>query len=204
VNANWPAPFYLSGAVLLAWLWAGRPAGMFSPVLLKGCRFLKIGIVFGLAAILLLYSMPAWLPNTSLYGTRKDPTVRIRGWHELGAEAGRRIAGLPKPDRTFVITLKRQTASELAFYLPGQPVVYRWRQPGSRVKSQYELWPGPGGKMGWDALIVIGKGRRLPKMLQACFREVRPMAPIEISMGNGEFRRYRLWHGIDLKDWPTP
>ncbi len=199
INANWPAPFYLSlGVLLSAWAmgktrcngWADRLKGFFPP-----------GIYLGLFLVVLFYLLPCFMGLLGLNGSKFDPTVRLRGWHELGAEAAELIRGFPEPDKTFVVARRRQTVSELAFYLPKQPEVYRWNGMERRVTTQYELWPGPVDKKGWDALIIIGKDKFLMKDLVACFEQVQFIKQIDIPLGHGTKRSFMAYRGIEMKHW---
>lgn len=136
-----------------------------------------------------------------LEGSDLDLGVRLRGWRQLGETVGGRIAVLPTPDRTLVITTEgRALASELAFYLPDQPQVYLWK-PGSEVQSQYDIWGGPRDKAGWDALIITRAGYRVPAELSLLFERVSSHGLVEVSIGAGRRHAYSLWHGVEFTSW---
>ena len=63
---------------------------------------------------------------------------------------------MPNPDKVFFFSDAYDVTAALAFYVPGRPVVY-CADFGRRL-SQYDLWPGPEDKEGWDAIYV----RRVP------------------------------------------
>ena len=79
--------------------------------------------------------------------------ARLQGWQQLGVEAGSALGEVPRPQSTFILTFNRQLASELAFYVPGQPKGLRLAcsQANPRASTIY----GTGPKIGWDALIVV-------------------------------------------------
>jgi hypothetical protein len=75
---------------------------------------------------------------------RFDPTARLRGWSQLGAAVGRaldqeRLAGR----EPFVVSGDYQTASEIAFYCPGEPAVYCLQAALGGRQNQYDIWPNP-------------------------------------------------------------
>jgi len=191
MNGNWPAAFYPAALILLAGWAAGRfHPGMVSP---KLRRWFRPGIVVGAALALVAYLGPLIIPHTGLAGGDLDPTLRLRGWQPLGQEVGRLQTEMPDPQRTFIYTLgHRYTTSQLAFFTPGHPPVYRWTNPGV-IESQYELWPGPQQHDGWSGLVVIpGPNAGLPPALRRRFRKVDPPLTIRIPTGRKRHREYTI------------
>ncbi len=150
IQPNWPAMVYPAGMILLAaWgcgnISAGSRLDSWRP-------YFKKGVIVGAVMALLTYALPFWAGAAP--GPWADRLIaRLQGWRQLGVEAGRALGEVPRPQSTFILTFDRQLASELAFYVPGQPKVYTWRVPEDVPKSQYDIWDGP--KIGWDALIVF-------------------------------------------------
>lgn len=202
MNANWAAAYYPAGLILLA----GWAAGRFDVqgVSLRLQRWFRPGIAVGAALMLLAYAMPLVLPHTGLAGGDLDATRRLRGWSELGENVGGLLAAMPDPGRTFIITLgHRYTTSQLAFYTPGRPPVYRWADRRF-VESQYELWPGHDAHPGWSALVVIPRpGAALPPALRASFGAVEPPSAISIPLGPDRNREYTVYPAHGLKPRPT-
>jgi undecaprenyl-diphosphatase len=92
---------------------------------------------------------------------KHDPTARLKGWDELGAEADRVLKGMKK--NTFIFSNRYQIASELAFYVQGQPKVY-CANLGRRL-NQYDFWQGFDRLTGWDAIYVkYGDGINDPEI----------------------------------------
>jgi undecaprenyl-diphosphatase len=196
VEPNWPAAFYPAGMVLLAGWGLGRAAAL--RPLRSGERALRQAVVVGAVSVVLTYALGF---GVGLQGSRLDPCVRLRGWRQLGAEVGRRLAEVPRPLRTFVVVTERAEASELAFYLPDQPRVYLWNDSGI-VVSQYDIWGGPRDKLGWDALIVTHRGARPPERLAAAFETLEPADEVTVTIGHGRAHRLQLWRGSRLRQWP--
>lgn len=200
VNANWPAPFYTAGFILLAAWGVNR---LSSDSWFDKWRFLfKPGLGVGAALTLLIYFLPLVLPLTPLGGGRLDATARLRGWSELGRKVGDALQALPDREKVFLLGVKRQVVSELAFYAPGQPRVYCWPSSDGRVKSQYDIWKGLSHKAGWDGLIVVEAGRRLPQDVRDGFEKVEALKEIAVSLGKGGDRRFTLYRGRSLKRPP--
>ncbi|WP_446811442.1 ArnT family glycosyltransferase [Methylomonas sp. 2BW1-5-20] len=191
-QGNWPMPFYFTGLILLAGNWL---AGAWR-------KTLKYGIVLGYAMVLLTYLLPIVLQVFKLQNTAFDPTKRFNSWRELAINVHfERLISLPNLDNTFVVALgHRYLASELAFYLPDHPKVYRFETSGL-VTSQYEVWPGPEAFVGKNG-FVIGEfaEENLPVELTAAFERFRFLA--QIPNPGKPASPYYLYLGENLKFWP--
>jgi len=197
VEPNWPAAFYLAAIVLAVGVAVKMIDLPVRPEVRESSIVLAVAV--GAAFVAVTYLVPF---GFGLEGSNLDFGVRLRGWRQLGEAVGARIAALPKPDQTFVMTAEgRALASELAFYLPNQPHVYLWT-PGSEVLSQYDIWGGPRDKAGWDALIVTKAGYRVPSELSRLFERVSPHGQVEVSIGAGRRHAYHVWHGVKSASWP--
>ncbi len=67
----------------------------------------------------------------------------------------------------FIFSDKYQVASELAFYVKGQPVTYCVNL--GRRMNQYDLWPGLENLIGQNAIFVRTGIKPLPQQLRAAF-----------------------------------
>ena len=132
IEPNWPATVYPAGMILLAaWgcgnISAGSRLDSWRP-------YFKKGVIVGAVMALLTYALPFWAGAAP--GPWADRLIaRLQGWRQLGVEAGRALGEVPRPQTTFILTFDRQLASELAFYVPGQPRVYTWRVPGGAPRA---------------------------------------------------------------------
>lgn len=193
-QGNWPMPFYFTGLILLAGNWL---AGSWK-------KTLKYGIGLGYAMVLLTYLLPIVLQILKLQNTAFDPTKRFNSWQELAIDVHfERLISLPNLENTFVVALgHRYLASELAFYLPDHPQVYRYEPSGS-VTSQYEVWPGPQAFIGKNG-FVIGEipEENIPAELKAGFERFRFLAQIPNPAKPNS--PYYLYLGENLMSWPAP
>ena len=200
VNANWPAPFYISLCLLLG-LWVVEGDVCNSSLLRKiKEKVLPASVILGAILVILVYFSPLLLAKLGLFGKPFDPTIRLRGWKDLSFKVEKLLKEVPFPEKTILITRRRQTASELAFYVKWHPTVYRWNGLRGEVRSQYELWPPPNTRKGLDALLVFDADKGL-KGIEGCFRELRPLGVIEIPLGNHRLRKFRVFFGKGLYRW---
>jgi 4-amino-4-deoxy-L-arabinose transferase-like glycosyltransferase len=193
-QGNWPMPFYFTGLMLLAGNWQ---AGAWK-------KSLKVGLWLGYLMVGITYVLPLLLSAFNLQHTAFDPTTRFKNWRELATDIHiERLIAVPNPDNTFVVALgHRYLASQLAFYLPDHPKVYRFEASG-QVTSQYEVWPGPLEFIGKNG-FVIGEitEDELPPALKSAFERFRFLA--EIANPSNPNSPYYLYLGENLKHWPNP
>jgi hypothetical protein len=200
INANWPAAFYPAGlALVAAWALGEVSCGKTVDRLR---RFFVPGVGVGALFFVLTYGLIFGIQWTPMGGSRQDPLARLTGWRHFGEEIGYVVNGLPNGKKTFLLTVYREFTSELAFYAPGNPVVYLWPSPDGLIDNQYDLWPGPLQKMGWDALVVIKAGVEPPPAMKECFASFEFLGEKEIVLGPGGQRQYRLYLGRHLQKWP--
>lgn len=147
-NANWAAPAYVAGSVLVtAWaldaignaasVWRGRA------LMLTGSVVLHVGAIAALCVFLIAtYGRPDALPS------KADPFKRVRGWSELGGSINlvRREFG----DMALLVDERKLMAEVLYYDRARAASVVKWR-PG-RVRDHFDLTrpliaPAPGKLM---------------------------------------------------------
>ncbi len=205
VNPNWPAVFYIGLFALLgAWmsgvLFGGLSAAWKS-------RALVVGGLFAAAT----YLLPAVIEAAGWQGKKPvDAFIDLRGWEEAGRQAGALLDRCPRPDQTLVVVLgHRYNAAHLAFHMPQRPRVYRWERDG-RVMSQYEVWPSPADKTGWDALVIYpdpdnGKPRsRLSTHFARYFDSVEALGEVRVPIGHGREYSAQALLCRNMEQWPPP
>ncbi len=196
VEPNWPAPFYVSGIILLA-AWLQRSTAL-GNVFGRRQMWSRRACMTGAGTMLVAYLLPfGW----GLEGSKFDPVVRLRGWRQLGAAVGEEMDKLPDEPSFVWVVGGRAMASELAFYVPRQPRVFLWDgMPG--ITSQYDLWGDPQEEDGRHALIVTGPHGPPPAVSQR-FDSVRPLTEVDVPVGHGRSRHCFLWHGARLRKEPS-
>ncbi len=204
INPNWPAVFYLSGSVLLG----AALQGTWIPAwpLIHWQRWLKPTTIMVFVLTAVVYAAPLMMGVFGLSGhSRLDPLARVRGWREVGETAGRFLSQAPAPEKTFFLVMgHRENASQISFYTPQHPPVYRW-QENDLISSQYELWPQANEeRMGGDALIFLPEGKSVAKSIHSSFETFEKTGEIDIPLGNGKSRSYKVYLGRNLISWPKP
>ena len=141
VEPNWPASSYIPGVVLLAIMTstAGHQ------------RWLRRGVALAMVLVIVLY-VHALVPVLPL-PARRDPLARNAGWADVAAQVDRARRAAIAPT-SWIGADRYQDASELAYHLPGHPVVTCTCLRGRR--NQYELWPAFAhtAQVG-DALVLL-------------------------------------------------
>lgn len=197
IHGNWPAVCYLSGVITVAAWYTGRFSCGRRIDRLR--RLFLPGIGLGACFAVMTYMLPIAFPSTGLGGN--DPAARLRGWKQMAQEIDRILSDLPRKESTFVLTSKRQMASELAFYLSGRPRVYLWNTGGSGVASQYDLWQGPEQKVGHDSVIVLEGGGKPDEGLTSSFRSVKHLETIGVDKIRGGRWSVEVYLGETLLRW---
>jgi undecaprenyl-diphosphatase len=200
VQGNWAAHAYVTAGVALAvWCDTWPRAG----ALWRRTRRLNALL---LAAILLPAAvLPiAFFPEiVGLVGARIPASLdlvgkRLRGWPELGHAVGDLMREDPRPP--FLMSDRYQIASELAFYVPGQPRVYN-ANLGRRM-NQYDVWGGWEALHGRDGLFVAYDTLEVPPALREAFAEVDLARRVPIDSGGRHLRTFAVFRGRDFRGFP--
>lgn len=193
VQGNWSMPFYFSALILLSGEYV---AGNWR-------KSLKIGSMVGFSMVSVTYMLPLLIQVFNWHNTPIDPTYRFRHWSELVASIDtQRQKILPGLERPLVLVMgHRYLASQLAFYLPDHPKVYRYEQSG-QVTSQYEVWPGPVKAIGKAAFIVTEvSAENIPETLKSAFQNFHQVGSVPNPMNKST--HYNLFLGENIKFWPS-
>jgi 4-amino-4-deoxy-L-arabinose transferase-like glycosyltransferase len=197
VQPNWPAAFHLTAFVLLA-AW-GCNAVKVSAGWLRNRRWFPTGIAVGAALVLGVYVVPLVVPTSPLAGGPLDATARLRGWKSLATDVG----AVSDSETLVIAATGRGPVSALAYYLPGQPRVYRWNGTGV-IESQHEVWGGVHGHAGASATLVTHGGVDLPAELVAAFESVTRGERVATALGGPRVLSLQVWHGHGFRRWPEP
>ncbi|HUQ71594.1 MAG TPA: glycosyltransferase family 39 protein [Planctomycetaceae bacterium] len=202
VQPNWPAAFHLTAFVLLAAWGCGAWSVTVSADRIR--RWFPAGVATGGVLAVAVYVVPFVVPNSPLAGGSLDATARLRGWKALGLGVGEELQATSRSRQTLLIAATgRGPVSTLAYYVPGQPHVYRWNRTGC-VESQHEIWGGVRGHPGWDAVLVTHGGAELAAELAAAFDDVEQGPLVEARLGADRIQQLQLWHGRGFRRWPEP
>ncbi len=202
INMNWPLVFF-PPLLLLTIYWALQPRESGKRLALAG--WLKPGLWISAGLSAMAYLLTILIPLVGLNGTKVDPTVRLRGWKEAAYGVHQTVEELGW-EEPFIMTYgHRYVTGHLAFYLPGQPRVYRWPRYTDSIESQYELWGGLEKFVGQDALIVQDvrtSQTELPEDLLMAFEEVEYLKTVSTHLGADYYRDVKLYIGKNLRHGP--
>jgi hypothetical protein len=126
-NANWAAPAYVAGTVLVAWSLLRR----------QRLRLLRLSVAVNAGLGLLLYGMLSTLPAVALPDGRVIPVAaRLLGWDRLGWRVAARAAELGDAR----VLVDRRELLAIAGYYGGVPDarLVEWN-PGGVPHSQFQL-----------------------------------------------------------------
>ncbi|HLC43012.1 MAG TPA: hypothetical protein VJO34_15475, partial [Methylomirabilota bacterium] len=202
VQANWTAPAYVPAALLTVlalrhcWAQLGR----------RGRRWLGGAVTAGL---LLGFGVTAVAHETELLSgagfalpPEYDPTVRLKGWRDMGNAVSRIKREMETQNRVFLFSERYQVTSELAFYVEGQPRAYNVNL-GRRL-NQYDLWGGVAGLRGWDAIYVTEGERRLAEPILRAFERISGPEIVRVQRGERIIRAFSVFRCYGFKEFSPP
>ena len=174
VYGNWPCNGYLTACVLAAVLYSQSTGQTQHPKRSPASSRLwlwSVGSAYFLTALVLIHVVQPFLPIPP----KLDRTIyEIRGWDLLGEKVAEIKESLPRPENSFIFGLRYQVASELAFYVPGQPFtvsINRWNRP-----NVYDYWWQDQDLLGKDAVGVTRDKNSRDRLLEV-FGHVDPAEP---------------------------
>lgn len=190
VEANWSGPAYVTAVVLMGALVHGFPNTENRPMIhtiYKKIWPWAVGSSYLISALIMIHVYWPVIPvPVHLDRIAKETT----GWEALAQETGEIRDSMPNPDKTFIFGLGYQVASELAFYMPGNPPtvsINRWRRPNA-----YEYWWQDADLQGWDAVGVCRARSHNTRRLKKIFETVSPPERFQVQR-----RDFLLWDRSD-------
>jgi len=169
VEGNWAAPAYLTATIALAALWEEQRVRVsrIALVLLPGFLMVALAHFPGLPRYVGLSLAP-----------QVDLTRRLDGWRALGTVVGK-ILQETDGENAFLVSDHYQIASELAFYVAGQPRVYNI--DAGRRMNQYDIWGGLDTLRGQDGLFVTYGDWDAPQRVQEACEAMHKLQVVETS-----------------------
>jgi undecaprenyl-diphosphatase len=180
IYGNWPAPVYLTGLILIAALFSGRADG--SPRL----PGLWKATVLTAAVITLPVIVQVITPLLPVPLELDRTATECIGWDTLGRRVEATVKKMERPDQTFIFGVQYQYASELAFYVPGQPrtvSINRWTRP-----NVYDFWFEDSMLLGQDAVGVF-EDQRMAAQIATLFSRSEPVEEVHLYRDSPWFGR---------------
>lgn len=187
VQANWALPGYASGFIAFAAYYAR-----------DSISSKKRSNILWTAAILMAFALTAFahFPSVLHLPRKMDPTIRLAGWKELGHEATRIYDELASEGPAFVFSDSYQLASELAFYMKGNPRTYCINL--GRRMDQYDLWPGFENYIGYNAVLVMDDEQEFPAQLAGSFGRTEKV-PVTVTVRGDKVMKFTVFKCYDFK-----
>ena len=181
VEANWALPGYAAGFIAFSAYYAGD--------LLTWGRGRKALLMSGIL-LSLLVTFFAHFPSILHLPQKLDPTTRLVGWRELGAEASIIYREMSQSAPVFIFSDKYQVSSELAFYMDSQPATYCINL--GRRMNQYDLWPGFEDLAGYNAVFVRRDQNELPEEVGEAF-DICEKQPVTIKTIQNKIMKFTVF-----------
>lgn len=183
IYGNWPAPVYITALVLIT--------ACFSSCLEDSARMSGLWkTTLTLAAVIILPICIQVVYPVIPLPLQLDRTAReTAGWDRLGRHVGQVRQEMADPDNTFIFGLRYQLASELAFYVPGQPrtvSINRWTRP-----NVYDFWFSDNMVAGMDGVGVF-EYEGMEQHLATLFEQVDPVEPVYMTRRSPWFGEQRV------------
>ncbi len=194
VLPNWSAVSYVAGFILCGfyfdWFWRQSVS--------RWARYKRVWVSLGILVFLVLhfsYLLP--LPDAV------NPLHRVKGWTDLGSKVHElQQTEFEDPSKVFIFSDLYDMTAALAFYVPGQPRTYcAWLD---RRMNQYDMWPGPQDKKGWNAIYVAKRFHDIPeKGVDKMFKHVSPPIKYQTTFKGSPARKFTIFLCYDYNGtWP--
>lgn len=192
VQANWALAGYATAFIAFSLCYASEAA--FSK---KTVRV----FVYSAISIALFVTVLAHLPAVPGLPFEKNPSKRLAGWKVLGREVSLAYEGISSSSPAFIFSDSYQVASELAFYMKGNPITYCVNL--GRRMNQYDLWPGFENFTGYNAVFVVKDDWwDLPEPLVLAFARHEKI-PLPIRTKSGYIVKFTLFKCYDFRGIKT-
>ncbi len=141
VQPNWAMTGYIAGIIAFSRYFIGQGAEGNSLKNSKpnSLRVARHALLIAGISLALLVTVASHYPAILNLPPKTDPTSRLRGWKELGAEVSMIYNNISEKGHVFIFSDRYQVSSELAFYVKGHPKTYCINL--GRRMNQYDLWP---------------------------------------------------------------
>jgi hypothetical protein len=210
VQANWPAPAYVTLIILAAVF----IANVRRTEVWKNWRNIIVAtVVIGIGAHVVMRNTSFLIPPAKWIGlsgkaaAKFDALSQLRGWEELGGRVGEEQKNLG-PAAMIWCDHYQQTAL-MAFYVPGRPRTFHagtYFSDPQRM-NQYSLWTDmdlSDPKLLGRNAIYLGKGGALPDPLPAAFARVEKLPEIPVEVHGVTVATFKLWRLYDFKGLQKP
>jgi len=149
----------------------------------------------------MLATLFAHAPSLLRLPEKRDPSIRLVGWKELGGEASVLYNDMAVKGPVFIFSDSYQVASELAFYMKDNPVTYCVNL--GRRMNQYDLWPGFENLKGQNAIFIRARDKKnLPEEVSSAFNSCE-LKMIEVTTRKKKTLKFSVFACYDFKGFES-
>jgi len=193
VKMNWLIPAYPSLLLLMVAYYQKRAFSW---------KWIYAGYVqwTWVSAVLFFILFHLWplIPQIPVSGSADTMT----GWQELAAHLEKVRSTKDHKAPPFIFAWGHKTASELQFYLKGQPVTFAQTVLGKKALA-YDYWFDPKPLQGKEALFIWSDFERFPDeksgLLEKYFERIEALEPFTVFRGKRPLRTFRLYRCYGYK-----
>ena len=181
VEGNWPMPAYFSIFILLVSFYckSSYPYKRTWAIIIAGTSLLFTFAAFSQAVF-------------PLIPIKHDITDQFHGWKGLGGEFESILNNLHKDSPAgnfFIMADSHQLISELSFYIPSQPQIYKLAT--NNRPDQYDLFEKP--EKGLDAVVITGSSDDSKAYAETFFSEIKEINSLKLKRGDRVLKTYRVY-----------
>jgi 4-amino-4-deoxy-L-arabinose transferase-like glycosyltransferase len=183
-QANWTAPSYVAGIILLAAKW-----DEIKERLPWTRKFVWVALGVAVLETVVMHNT-YWLHLPP----GRDPLDRARGFKSIASRASEIAA---EQGTTFFITNKYMDSGLLAFYLPSHPDTFM--PTSSKIENQFSIWPGylKREKQGNSGLFIADSAD-IPRVLTREFSEVKLVEEFQAAYRDRKLKKFYFFLCRDM------
>ncbi len=205
VLANWAAPAYYTGLILTIAVIDKKYRDTISEKRKKNIAIYTWSSMLITTLLVLAVHNPDYVAKLHVPMKAKyDLTNRLRGWKTLGNEVSGVYSELSN-DTTrlpvFLFSDSYQVASELSFYVSGQPETYCINL--GRRMNQYDIWDGWDKLIGQNAVFVVDNNLSIDTTVAQSFTTCTVAKQVPIYLYNEKIREFNIYKCYNFKGLPT-
>ncbi|MBI5893607.1 MAG: glycosyltransferase family 39 protein [Deltaproteobacteria bacterium] len=194
VQANWAAPAYFTAFIAAGGIYE-RLFFQQKKIWLK--LFIVMAITTGIITTIIIHDTRLLNIGNIDLEARHDPTNRLIGWQELGKNVSEVFDEMKKSGDAFIFSDSYQVASELAFYVKGNPITYNVNL--GRRMNQYDLWQGFDSNIDKNAVYVKDGDAALDQKVEMAFSDCKKEPTLKIYRNNNLAREFSIFKCYGFK-----
>lgn len=200
VQPNWPVLSIFGGFVLLA-IWVDGAKNWIRRTFIAGLIFSTLLTIVSHDTFIIRHTLKL-VGSDFVLPFKRDPLRPALGWRGLGEAITAKIEPLLNGETPIVLTTRYQTASELAFYMKGNPRLI-YINPGYRRQNQYDLWNWP-EKLADKPVIYVRENKTIEPVVFNAFESCAHLGEVASARYNVVMRKANVYICFGYKGVERP